>query len=82
MAAYIPPAVTFKQHCPEQSIPMPDPNLLRVHYIVTQILLESGLGDSIDSALDDSRSLLCDNIAPDGSTDLGYILRSVMLTDI
>ncbi|KAK3934148.1 hypothetical protein QBC46DRAFT_300301 [Diplogelasinospora grovesii] len=82
MGPVVPPAVTFKQHSLGQSVPMPNPNLLRVHFIVGKILSVSGIGDSIDRALSDGKSLLYDTIAPDGSTDLGRALSLILLTDI
>lgn len=79
---FIPEVVEFTQHSTGQSVPMPNPNLLRVHYIVAKILDVSGLGDIIDRTLADGQSFLFGNIAPDGSTDLGYALSVALLTKI
>lgn len=80
---FIPEVVEFTQHSTTgQLVPMPNPNLLRVHYIVAKILNVSGLGDSIDRTLADAQSVLFDDIAPDGSTDLGYALSAALLTRI
>ncbi|KAM7202443.1 hypothetical protein V8F33_002851 [Rhypophila sp. PSN 637] len=65
--------VEFQQHSAGQSVPMPNPDLLRVHYIVANILDVTGLGDRIDRTLDES---------PDGSTDLGYALAVALLAEI
>lgn len=82
MTPAIPPTVTFTQHSLGQLVPLPNPNLLRVHFIVAKILSVSGIGDSIDRALSDCSSLLYHNISPDGSTDLGHVLSLRLLTDI
>lgn len=62
----------------DATVPMPDPEYLKLHYIISQILDVSGLGDEIEKLMgkpdtDD------DPIAWDGSTDLGSIICRKML---
>ena len=61
---------------------MPNPNLLRVHFIIAKILEETGLERRIYEALDYCKWGEYDEIAADGSTDLGHVLSFLMLTDI
>ncbi|KAK3933796.1 hypothetical protein QBC46DRAFT_401240 [Diplogelasinospora grovesii] len=70
MASHIPTTVTLVQHDP--SVPMPDPNLLRVHFQIAKILHVSGIGLKIDSVWNEDKSWSAynPNIAPDGSTDI------------
>lgn len=61
---------------------MPDPDLLRLHYQVSMILQESGIRERYERTIWENENHLSRNIQSDGSTDLGDILSSKMLTDI
>ncbi|KAM0254345.1 hypothetical protein ACHAQJ_006877 [Trichoderma viride] len=68
--------------CADESIPMPDPDFLKVHFQVSKILQVSGIGKKIKHALRANEYNPINDIQPDGSTDLGRILSCKMLMDI
>ncbi|KAL2182004.1 uncharacterized protein P884DRAFT_274441 [Thermothelomyces heterothallicus CBS 202.75] len=76
---FIPEIITFQQH--DDSVPMPDPDFLRLHFQVAEILDVSGLSWKIDVASREGTRMRCD-IAPDGSTDIAFAIRTKMLMDI
>lgn len=66
----------------DPTVAMPDPDLLRLHYQVSMILQESGIRERYERTVWENDDNLIRNIQSDGSTDLGNILSSKMLTDI
>lgn len=66
----------------DPAVAMPDPDLLRLHYQVSMILQESGIRKRYEKTMWENEDNLARNIQSDGSTDLGNILSSKMLTDI
>ncbi|KAL7914503.1 aspartic peptidase domain-containing protein [Trichoderma velutinum] len=72
--------ITMTQSDP--AVVMPDPELLRLHYQVSMIVHESGIRERYERIVCDNEDSLVENIQSDGSTDLGNILSSKMLTDI
>ncbi|OPB43543.1 hypothetical protein A0O28_0098310 [Trichoderma guizhouense] len=77
---FLPTSIIFNQS--ERAVAMPDPDLLRLHYQVSMILQESGIRQRYERTMWESEDNLIHNIQSDGSTDLGNILSSKMLTDI
>ncbi|KAK0753082.1 hypothetical protein B0T18DRAFT_395950 [Schizothecium vesticola] len=78
-AAQFPTTTTFPQHDP--AVPRPDPDILDVHLRIGRILKVSGIGYRVQSSLREYASGEQD-IAWDGSTDLGNIIRRKMLIGI
>jgi hypothetical protein len=76
----VPAEVMFHQS--DGSVPMPDPDFLRVHFQVSKILQVSGIGRRLDNALLENKYNTIYDIDPHGSTDLGQIIISKMLMDI
>lgn len=66
----------------DPAVAMPDPDFLRLHYQVSMILQESGIRERYERIIWENEDNLIQNIQSDGSTDLGNILSSKMLTDI
>jgi hypothetical protein len=80
---WVPTTVIFEQSDP--SVPMPDPDFLRVHYQIAKILDVSGIQLKIDSAVYADREWMennPNNIAGDGSTDLEHVLSRKLLMNI
>jgi hypothetical protein len=74
------PVVEF--FCSDNRIPMPDPDFLQVHFIISQILHVSEFGQKISWAMDQRIFLDCHGLNPSGSTDVGNLLSKLMLTDV
>ncbi|KAK4044860.1 hypothetical protein C8A01DRAFT_42469 [Parachaetomium inaequale] len=74
-----PDHITFRQHNP--SVPMPDPDFLRLHFQVAKILDVSDIGLKIEAEWH-KRAKMPSEMSPDGSTDLGHAIRVKMLMDI
>ncbi|KAK3356781.1 hypothetical protein B0T25DRAFT_589270 [Lasiosphaeria hispida] len=68
--------IQLGQH--DASIPMPDPECFKVHYIISQILEVSGLRWEIDEFLEAAAEAV-ENLDPNGSSDLGLLLSQKML---
>jgi hypothetical protein len=77
---YVPETVTLRQPA-DSSVPMPDPDFLRLHYQVAKILDQSGIDRKLARACGQTARVASD-IAPDGSTDLERALNVNMLMDI
>lgn len=56
----------------KDSLPLPDPALLRVHASIARFLHVSGIGQHVDRILSERESIR--HLAPDGSTDIGDLL--------
>lgn len=62
---------------------MPDPDFLKVHYIVTQILQASGFGQQLAKTIELAElDLDCRALHPSGCTDVGAILARRLLTSV
>ncbi|KIH90929.1 hypothetical protein SPBR_00979 [Sporothrix brasiliensis 5110] len=67
----------------DSNVPMPDPDYLKVHQSIGQILQVSGFGRVISIALEDSwLALDCRGLHPDGTTDVGALLSNLLLTNV
>ncbi|KAL7799968.1 hypothetical protein V8C37DRAFT_407076 [Trichoderma ceciliae] len=77
---FVPAIITMKQSDP--SVPLPEPDFLKVHFQVSKILQISGIRKKIEDALRENECNPICNIQADGSTDLAYILSSKMLIGI
>lgn len=61
----------FQDHT-NTNTPLPDPYLLEVHFIISQVLHASGLAEILDELFDDYDSLR--GLASDGSTNLPWLI--------
>ncbi|KAL7788522.1 hypothetical protein V8C43DRAFT_323756 [Trichoderma afarasin] len=77
---FLPTSIIFHQSDP--AVAMPDPDLLRLHYQISMILQEGGIRERYERTIWGNEDNLIRNIQSDGTTDLGNILSSKMLTDI
>lgn len=73
------PIILLQQHDP--TIPLPRPEFLKVHHIISQILDVSGLGDEIEMRLEMAEEAARTNLSPDGSSDVGLLLSRRMLME-
>ncbi|KAK1724678.1 uncharacterized protein BDZ83DRAFT_622198 [Colletotrichum acutatum] len=64
----------------DDSIPLPEPDFFNVHHRIANILDARGIGARIEAKIEASQSDP-ENLSPDGTTDLGSILRRKMLMD-
>lgn len=65
----------------DDNIPLPEPEFFNVHHRIAKILDASGIGARIEAEIEDSQ-MDPENLRPDGSTDLGSILRRKMLINV
>jgi hypothetical protein len=63
----------------DESVPLPDPDFLDARFRIAQILDVSGIGVKIDYYLYQATEEDPTIINPDGSTDLGNIIRHQLL---
>lgn len=75
----VPDIIMLEQH--DVSVSMPDPDLLRLHFQVAEILDVSGLSWKIDDAVWEGKQVQS-NIAPDGSTNIALAIRTKLLIDV
>ncbi|KAF3806886.1 hypothetical protein GCG54_00007136 [Colletotrichum gloeosporioides] len=61
--------------------PLPEPEFFRAHYQIAKILDATGIGVNIEAEINASY-YDPENLSPDGSTDLGSILKRKMLLNI
>ncbi|KAK2799705.1 hypothetical protein FQN50_008405 [Emmonsiellopsis sp. PD_5] len=60
----------------DDSLQLPDPNLLAVHFAIAEVLHASGMGNEIDKVIRDMESIGC--LREDGATDIGRILNTAL----
>ncbi|EPE09344.1 hypothetical protein F503_07120 [Ophiostoma piceae UAMH 11346] len=69
--------------CADDTIPMPDPEIFRVHFIIARVLQVSGFGDRISKAAEKAYlDLDCHILEASGSTDVGGLLSRMLLTSV
>lgn len=75
---FVPQTVTLRSQEPE--VPLPDPELLRVHFAVASILHVSGLGARLNAFLDSEFwEGVHGSAKADSSTDLAALVERRML---
>lgn len=66
--------VQLENHSKGKETPMPNPELFRVHFIVTKILRATGLAEVLDGRFDDDY-YSPGGLASDGSTNIPYFIE-------